>query len=201
MVFEYAQEDDANVDPGRIEERLRTPAQRAANRYIKAVRYGNSMPCYAASDLAATGWLFTLLFDYGEGHFEPSGTQTAERGMAQASFAATRSWPARQDPFSRARSGFEVRTHRLCRRVLMFHHFAAELGAPDVLVRSTDFTYAEDPIATTLTRVTHSGYQFAADADSRHSIRLRLNGRSSRQRPQHVDPQPPVNMSNWWTES
>jgi hypothetical protein len=31
-------------------------------------------------------------------------------------------------------------------------------------------------------------YQFAADADSRHSIRLRLNGRSSRCRPEHVDP-------------
>ena len=26
------------------------------------------------------------------------------------------------------RSGFEVRTYRLCRRVLMLHHFAEELG-------------------------------------------------------------------------
>ena len=27
------------------------------------------------------------------------------------------------DPFSSYRSGFEVRTYRLCQRVLMFHHF------------------------------------------------------------------------------
>ena len=161
MVFEYAAENERNVEVGRIEERLRTPAQRAANRYIKAVRYSNTVPCYTAADLRTTQWLFTLLFDYGEGHLEPSGTQTVDRGLAQANFAATRSWPARQDPL--ARSGFDVRTHRLCRRVLMFHHFAEELGAPDVLVRSTDFTYAEDPIATTLTRVTHSGYVRQAD--------------------------------------
>ena len=163
MVFEYAAENERNVEVGRIEERLRTPAQRAANRYIKAVRYGNTVPRRTSADLGTTQWLFTLLFDYGEGHLEPEGTQTVEQGMAQASSAATRSWPARQDPFSRARSGFEVRTHRLCRRVLMFHHFAEELGVPDVLVHSTDFTYAEDPIATTLTRVTHSGYVRQAD--------------------------------------
>ena len=39
--------------------------------------------------------------------------------------------------------GFEVRTYRLCQRVLMFHHFPDEnLGTPDCLVRSTDFTYS-----------------------------------------------------------
>lgn len=158
MVFEYAQENDANVETGRIEERLRTPAQRAANRYIKAIRYGNTVPYHAANDLEPTQWLFTLLFDYGEGHFEATGEQTLEQGLAQVSFDAKRPWPSRQDPYTRARSGFEVRIHRLCRRVLMFHHFAEELGAPDVLVRSTDFTYVEDPIVTTLTRVTQSGY-------------------------------------------
>jgi RHS repeat-associated protein len=163
IVFEYAEENDHNVEVRRTEERLRTPTQRSANRYIKAVRYGNTVPHRTAADLATTQWLFTLLFDYGEGHLEPEGLQTVERGLAQANFAALRAWPARPDSFSRARSGFEVRTHRLCRRVLMFHHFAEELGAHDVLVRSTDFTYAEDPIATTLTRVAHSGYVRQAD--------------------------------------
>ena len=39
-------------------------------------------------------------------------------------------------------SGFEVRTYRLCQRVLMFHHFPGELGVgQNCLVRSTDFTY------------------------------------------------------------
>ena len=51
-------------------------------------------------------------------------------------------WTARVDPFSTYRAGFEVRTYRLCQRVLMFHHFPDELGTPDYLVRSTDFTYS-----------------------------------------------------------
>ena len=55
----------------------------------------------------------------------------------------------RNDPFSTYRSGFEVRTYRLCQRVLMFHHFA---GEPEVgencLVRSTDLEYSfeADPV-------------------------------------------------------
>ena len=37
-------------------------------------------------------------------------------------------WACRHDPFSSYRAGFEVRTYRLCRRVLMFHHFPDEPG-------------------------------------------------------------------------
>ena len=37
-------------------------------------------------------------------------------------------WPVRNDPFSSYRAGFEVRTYRLCQRVLMFHHFPDEAG-------------------------------------------------------------------------
>src|SRR5207237_3741781 len=40
------------------------------------------------------------------------------------------------------RAGFEVRTYRRCRRVLMFHRFA-ELGDESCLVRSTEFDYAD----------------------------------------------------------
>ena len=46
-------------------------------------------------------------------------------------------WPVRPDPFSSYRSGFEVRTYRRCRRVLMFHHFPTEANVgDDCLVRS-----------------------------------------------------------------
>src|SRR5204862_134411 len=59
-------------------------------------------------------------------------------------------WPVRPDPFSTYRAGFEVRTYRRCRRVLMFHHFP-ELKAvgAECLVRSTDFVYADEqePVA------------------------------------------------------
>ncbi|KAJ9655127.1 hypothetical protein H2201_008877, partial [Coniosporium apollinis] len=47
-----------------------------------------------------------------------------------------------RDPFSVYRSGFEVRCYRICRRILMFHHFPEEEGVgANCLVASTDFTY------------------------------------------------------------
>ena len=67
-------------------------------------------------------------------------------------------WQVRLDPFSTYRSGFEVRTYRLCQRVLMFHHFPAELGVDDYLVRATAFAYDDSPIASFITSVTQSGY-------------------------------------------
>lgn len=54
-------------------------------------------------------------------------------------------------------SCFEVRTYRLCRRILMFHHFP-ELGIADYLVGSTDITYNENTTATYLQSVVQAGY-------------------------------------------
>ncbi|EYF03878.1 Hypothetical protein CAP_5142 [Chondromyces apiculatus DSM 436] len=87
--------------------------------------------------------------------------------------APDRRWHARRDPFSQYRAGFELRTHRLCQRVLMFHWFQ-ELGpeasagldpervparsAVATLVRSVDLTYDENPSLSRLISVTHKGY-------------------------------------------
>ena len=78
-------------------------------------------------------------------------------------------WNFRPDPFSSYRPGFEVRTTRLCQRVLMFHHFPGEAAASerDCLVRSTDFTYSDEvdptdvrnPVYTFLEAVTQTGYR------------------------------------------
>ena len=84
---------------------------------------------------------------------------------------SNQSWPVRRDPFSAYRAGFEVRTYRLCQRVLMFHHFPEELGTPDYLVRSTDFTYSyeqepadpRNPIFSFLLSAIHFGYKLQAD--------------------------------------
>ena len=40
----------------------------------------------------------------------------------------------------------------------MFHHFPDELGTADYLVRSTEFSYSESPIASFITSATQSGY-------------------------------------------
>src|SRR5207249_3696061 len=66
----------------------------------------------------------------------------------------------------------EVRTYRLCRRVLMFHHFQGEPGVGlNCLVRSTDFTHAQavqppdptKPFYAFLLAVTQTGYRRNAD--------------------------------------
>src|SRR5262249_8901637 len=105
-------------------------------------------------------WMFEIVFDYGEGHYAEDEPDTQGRIFARPQIdpPAISYRPVRQDPFSTYRAGFEVRTYRLCRRVLMFHHFPEELGADDYLVRSTEFEYEETPIASFITSVTQSGY-------------------------------------------
>src|SRR5207249_2827976 len=98
-------------------------------------------------DLSKADWLFEVVFDYDEGHYEDVPLDQAKPAAEQhrfvlASSDPTRAWSARPDPFSSYRSGFERRTYRRCRRALMFHRFA-ELGAEPCLVRATEFDYAD----------------------------------------------------------
>ena len=164
LIYQYVAEDDHSVDHTQANERNRT---RTANRYLKRIKYGNRTPNRdpqgKASDPALLPdheWMFELVFDYGEGHVQalPPDAQGQQFVTAQVMPPNNSHWPARQDPFSSYRSGFEVRTYRLCRRTLMFHHFPQELGSPDYLVRSTEFTYSEGPVASFVTTVTQSGY-------------------------------------------
>jgi RHS repeat-associated protein len=167
VVYEYVPEDSRKIDASQAHEANRTEASRSANRYLKRIKYGNRTPNrdaeWQATDPAALpgdGWMFEVVFDYEEGHYEklPLDPQQRQFVKARQDPEPARPWPARLDPFSSYRAGFEVRTYRLCRRVLMFHHFPDELGTPDYLVRSTEFTYRESPIASFITSVTQSGY-------------------------------------------
>ncbi len=164
--YSYAAEDSANIDLSQANERNRSgPTRRSANRYLSRVKYGNTQSLLIASpnpDRAATistpPWLFEVVFDYGEGYFQAAAPDSEGRIYASATLTPSGTWPVRQDPFSHYRSCFEVRAYRLCRRVLMFHHFENELGTSDCLVRTTEFSYQENPIATVMTGVTQSGY-------------------------------------------
>jgi len=164
IVYQYAAEDDANVDLTQANERNRT---RKANRYLKHIKYGNRTPNRDANGNATdptllldATWMFEVVFDYGEGHLVAPPAQPGEHQFVTATLTLpnTAHWPARLDPFSTYRAGFEVRTYRLCRRVLLFHHFPAELSGDDCLVRSTEFTYNEGAVASFITQVTQSGY-------------------------------------------
>jgi Salmonella virulence plasmid 65kDa B protein/Insecticide toxin TcdB middle/C-terminal region/Insecticide toxin TcdB middle/N-terminal region len=148
ILYQYQAEDDANVDRTEPCERNRLIAGQFAQRYLKKIRYCNHTPTTSSEDLTLrTDWLFEVIFDYGE-HDDAAPT-TAE----------VNTWPVRQDPFSMFRSTFDIRTYRLCRRILMFHHFPQELaGAVDYLVRSTDLEYNEGPVASFVASITQAGY-------------------------------------------
>lgn len=148
IVYEYKPENRENVAASSQE----VNRQAFTNSYIKRIKYGNTSPYHPADDNSLPAdWLFELVFDYGEHDAATPGPMEVH------------SWPARSDPFSSYRAGFEIRTHRLCRRALMFHHFPAELGVPDSLVRSTDFTYEESPRASFIISITQLGYLPQAD--------------------------------------
>lgn len=137
--------------------------ERSANRYLKRIRYGNRVSRLVQPDLSQNDWMFEVVFDYGE--HDPDDPRPND----------TNEWLCRHDPFSSYRAGFEVRTYRLCQRVLMFHHFPAEEGVGrECLVRSTDFTYRnirenpEDlrrghPVASFIASVSQSGYKRKAE--------------------------------------
>lgn len=163
IIYEYVSEDSVQIDPSRVCERNRTEQSRSANRYIKRIKYGNKVSRLIEPDLSRMDWLFEVVFDYGEGHYETIPLDDEGRLLVRAYLGERQTWPARQDAFSTYRAGFEIRTCRLCRRVLMFHHFPDELGVEDCLVRSTNFEYEEGPIATFLTSVVQSGYKRRED--------------------------------------
>ena len=126
--------------------------EQTVNRYPSRLRYGNTMPyvasCFGAGPPPATDWLFEMVFDYGQYDVAPSNPEPS---------VPVRTWPARQDPFSSYATGFEVRTHRLCRNLLTFHCFP-ELGPEPVLTHDVRLTYDETPSLATLVRVESIGY-------------------------------------------
>ena len=172
VVYGYEPENSTGIDLSQVHEANRTVASRSANRYVKRIRYGNRVPFLPRlvdnepwPDPPGEGqWLFEVVFDYGE--HDASSPAPGDAG----------DWLVRNDPFSSCRPGFELRTYRLCQRVLMFHHFPdeADVGA-DCLVRSTDFDYRHEqdpadrrnPIHTVLTSVTQCAYRRLPDSTYR----------------------------------
>ncbi|MET1161991.1 MAG: SpvB/TcaC N-terminal domain-containing protein, partial [Pseudoxanthomonas sp.] len=189
IVYNYKAEDSARIfegpdgrAAGKAHERNRPDSTRRVQRYLKSIRYGNRTPYVplfepdaawpdppgaGPADDASNDWLFEVIFDYGD--HDGGAPMPAASGV----------WPARSDAFSSYRAGFELRTYRICRRVLMFHHFLDEAGVGrGCLVRSTDFTYSDErdpgavgsPVYTFLKAVTQSGYRRNDSGYDRRSL-------------------------------
>lgn len=161
---EYTEENKREF-PNTLAEENRKSSNAFIQRYLKKILYGNTKP-YVSGGISheepvwnawyeENKWLFELVFDYGEHQSSKHDIPTYE---------ALQSWPHRPDVFSSFRSGFDIRTYRLCRRILMFHHFEKGLEEKNYLVRSTDLRYQEHPIATKLMGVTHTSYRYKAEA-------------------------------------
>jgi len=157
IAYEYKSEDSAGVDATQANERNRTSTSRSANRYLKSIKYGNRVSRLAPPDPPNAGWLFEVVLDYGEHH--TTDPQPDDSGQ----------WLCRNDPFSSYRAGFEVRTYRLCQRVLMFHHIPEPGVGANCLVRSTSFAYRDsrgiaddvrkgNPVTSVMAAVSHSGH-------------------------------------------
>lgn len=175
MLYEYARDERALDIPGVAHQN-----RQYAQRYLRRVYYGNAPGGTAGPQRSGTDhrdqispmsrrYLLEVLFDYGDLPMRVAGDlvedpyvpapAAQEAFGTPASAAPVIAAPVRPDPFSTHRSGFEIRTCRRCRRVLMVHHFT-ELGGP-TLVRSTDFEYALNPHAgfSMLRSVTARGYR------------------------------------------
>ncbi|CAI8963973.1 SpvB/TcaC N-terminal domain-containing protein [Pseudomonas serboccidentalis] len=150
--FDY-KADDHDLDPDR---------DSRAQRYLRAVFYGNAS---ASQDLygwtqespAEGDWHFHLLFDYGE-------RTTSLTEMPEYAAPPQHPWPVRPDPFSTFTQGFELGTRRLCRQVLLFHHFAEQTGATPVLVRRLLLEYSQVTPLSSFSQLT-AAHKQTRDAD------------------------------------
>jgi len=133
--YRYKKEDFAGI-PEDLNEKNRV--NNATQVYIKKVLYGNKHPWYLGDVLPAEDdFMFKVIFDYGEHDTAPDIPKDIDQEKT--------SWPHRIDAFSSYRSGFEIRTWRRCRGVLVFHCFdAPDLPHSPYLVRSLGLSYSND---------------------------------------------------------
>ncbi|MCP4416780.1 MAG: hypothetical protein GY805_09165 [Chloroflexi bacterium] len=154
IVYVYKGEDGKNKKGETIAETAVYEQNRTqtAQKYIERVKYG---PYTASTKADSDDWRFEIVFDYGEYTIAPTNANP---------YKATDRWSVREDSFSDYKAGFEIRTHRLCRNIMVFHRFTEIFGADPILVSATSFDYDENKNISRLLSVTHSGYRYQASA-------------------------------------
>lgn len=161
--YEYKKENLENVQNDLHESHRLEGRIAITNKYLKRIKYGNKSAFYEDNtkpyDLLfpfTDDHSLELVLDYGE--HDPDLPTPLE--------LTDKKWDCRKDPFSTYRSGFEIRTYRLCKRILMFHQFE-ELGELPYLVKSLELGYKTNEDLTNthglsgttyLSAATQSGY-------------------------------------------
>ncbi len=146
----YKKEDDSGFDSSLLNNRNRMENGTITytNLYLEKILYGNKVPYKSFNDPfpAEASYFFQTVFDYGEYN-------------TIAPYDKINAWDFRKDAFSDYHASFEIRTTRLCKRVLLFHFFT-ELPGGSALVRSLTFEYdtSSDKDFTFLKSIISSGY-------------------------------------------
>ena len=119
--YEYIEENLENVEKNIYEKNRHKLIAKFTNRHLKSIKYGNKTPYYPSGnniDKPSTDYFFEVVFKYYE--------------------------KVRKDSFSTYTSGFEIRTYKLCEKILFYHNFD-ELNenyiSNSYLVKSIDFNY------------------------------------------------------------
>ncbi|WP_157198458.1 SpvB/TcaC N-terminal domain-containing protein [Mariniradius saccharolyticus] len=147
----YKKEDEIGFDGLLLHNRnrLKNNAITYTNLYLEKLLYGNKTPYKQFGDAFPneSDYLFETVFDYGKTDYQ---TEPIEQ---------LNPWDFRPDAFSDYKAGFEIRTTRLCKRVLLYHHFK-RVNEYDGLVRSVNFEYdaATEQDFTFLKSITSYGY-------------------------------------------
>ena len=165
--YVYKKEDEQGIDQSLIHNRnrLKNGLITYTNLYPDKVLYGNKTPYKNFGDAfpPETDYMFQTVFDYGT-------TDTINQP-----FDKINSWDFRPDAFSNYKNGFEIRTSRLCKRVLLFHVFSELALRQDksdskTLIKSLNFEYNTtiEQNFTFLTKVTSFGYIKKPDGSFSH---------------------------------
>lgn len=164
IVYEYKTEADLPAPPQLRDYR--------AQRYLKRVCYGNTtahphLYAWKADSWKQQSWHFHLIFDYGE---RSTDLEQAPR------FEEEHDWLDRSDPFWIYSYGFELGTRRLCRQVLMFHHFPKELGDEPVLVKRLLLEHRQSPLGYNHLTAAHcQAYDGLGQVESRPPMEFSYN--------------------------
>ncbi|MBV4452394.1 MULTISPECIES: SpvB/TcaC N-terminal domain-containing protein [Pseudomonas] len=164
IVYEYMAETDVPAPPQLRDYR--------SQRYLKRVCYGNSIAfphLYAWKENSWKNqlWHFQLVFDY---------AQRSTDLQVPPSYAQSQVWQTRSDPFWNYAYGFELGTRRLCRQVLMFHHFPDDLGPIPVLTQRLLLEYRQSSLGYSLLSAFHvQAYDSLGQVESRPPTEYHYN--------------------------
>ncbi|HSI77997.1 MAG TPA: SpvB/TcaC N-terminal domain-containing protein, partial [Lunatimonas sp.] len=163
----YQKEDNIGFDESLLhnQNRYKDDNITYTNLYLEKVIYGNKTAYKKFGDSFPidTDYMFQTVFDYGPAD------------SSNKPFDQINPWDFRPDAFSDYKAGFEIRTTRLCKRVLLFHVFEELALKPDksdkkTLVKSVNFNYdtSTEQDFTFLKKITSYGYIKRPDGSYSH---------------------------------